>query len=82
MFDRFNRYTSARALDLRDAWDGGLEREGALRQVGRFFARFFRCYVRRDGWREGAMGVLIALLAGLYPLVSHLKARILVEKSR
>lgn len=82
MFDRFNRYTSARALDLRDAWDGGLKREGTARQAGRFFARFFRCYVRRDGWREGAMGLLIALLAGLYPLVSHVKARILTEKSR
>jgi glycosyltransferase involved in cell wall biosynthesis len=82
MFDRFNRYTSARALDLRDGWDDGLARESAARNVARVFARFYRCYVRREGWREGPMGLLIALLAGLYPLVSHLKARLLAEARR
>jgi glycosyltransferase involved in cell wall biosynthesis len=82
MFDRFNRYTAARALDLRDAWDAGLARETTARQIVRFFLRFYRCYGRRQGWREGAIGFLIALLAGLYPLVSHVKARILTEKPR
>ena len=35
-----------------------------------------QCYVGRRGYREGATGFLIALMAGLYPLISHLKARI------
>jgi hypothetical protein len=30
----------------------------------------------RRGYREGGYGLLIALFAGLYPLLSHLKARL------
>ena len=37
--------------------------------------RFFKCYVSRKGYREGDMGFLIAIMAGLYPLLSNLKAR-------
>jgi hypothetical protein len=44
--------------------------------VRRLFSRFFKCYVSRKGYREGGYGLLIALLAGLYPLVSHLKAKL------
>lgn len=69
---RLDRYSSARAADLID--------EGAIGSlpdnVRRFFSRFLKCYVGRGGWREGAMGFLNALLAGLYPLLAHLKARL------
>lgn len=68
---RFNRYTSARAQDLRDRQ----ERGSVPSDLRRFFTRFFRCYVRRKGYREGGFGLLIALMAGLYPLISTLKAR-------
>jgi len=37
--------------------------------------RFYKCYVSRKGYREGDMGFLIAVMAGLYPLLSNLKAR-------
>ena len=37
--------------------------------------RFFKCYVSRKGYREGDMGFLIAIMAGLYPLLSNLRAR-------
>ncbi|KAF0113237.1 MAG: glycosyltransferase, partial [Rhodospirillaceae bacterium] len=40
----------------------------------RLFSRFFKCYVLRKGYREGGYGFLIALFAGLYPLLSYLKA--------
>ncbi len=72
MIRRLDRYTSARAADLRD------KREiGSLGgNVRRFFSRFLKCYVMRRGYREGAIGFLNALFAGLYPLLSHLKARI------
>jgi hypothetical protein len=43
--------------------------------VRRFFSRFWKCYVARKGYREGGYGLVIAALAGLYPLVSHLKAK-------
>lgn len=35
----------------------------------------FQCYFGLKGYKEGGMGLLIALCVGLYPLLSHLKAR-------
>ena len=48
---------------------------GLSNDVRRLFSRFFKCYVMRRGYREGGSGFLIALFAGLYPLLSYLKAR-------
>ncbi len=72
MIRRLNAYSSARAADLRQSGDIGTL-AGNLR---RLFSRFFKCYVSRKGYREGPHGVLIALCAGLYPLLSYLKARL------
>ena len=72
MLARLDRYSTARAHDLRETGEIGSLR----RNVRRFFSRFFKCYVQRRGYREGAWGFLIALMAGLYPLISHLKARL------
>ncbi|MEI6559197.1 MAG: glycosyltransferase family 2 protein [Rhodospirillaceae bacterium] len=72
MIRRLDGYSSARARDLRER---GLD-EGLGRNLRRVFSRFYKCYVRRKGYREGQWGVLIALMAGLYPLLSHLKARL------
>ena len=71
MIRRFDRYTSARAKDLRDSGEIG---SGAA-NLRRIATRFWKCYVRREGWREGGHGFLIATLAGLYPFVSYLKAK-------
>jgi glycosyltransferase involved in cell wall biosynthesis len=72
MLIRLDRYTSLRAQDLRESGDiGSLWRN--LRRVG---SRFWKCYVGRRGYREGYWGFLIALCAGLYPLLSFLKARL------
>ena len=40
------------------------------------FSRFFKCYVRRKGYKEGAYGLLIAIFAGLYPIISTIKSRV------
>ncbi|MCW9002115.1 MAG: glycosyltransferase family 2 protein [Rhodospirillales bacterium] len=72
MIRRFDNYTTQRARDLRDSGQVGT----FARNLLRLFTRFFKCYVRRKGYREGGYGFLIALFAGLYPLVSHLKARL------
>lgn len=72
MIARLDRYTRARALDLRESGDIGT----LPRNVVRVFSRFYKCYVRRGGWREGHWGFLIALMAGLYPLLSYLRARL------
>jgi glycosyltransferase involved in cell wall biosynthesis len=72
MLRRLDSYSTARARDLRDA-----NAVGTLPgNVRRLFSRFFKCYVMRRGYREGGYGLLIAILAGLYPLLSHLKARL------
>jgi glycosyltransferase involved in cell wall biosynthesis len=68
---RLDRYSDARAADLREAGD----KDDTTRYVRRFFSRFWKCYVARKGYREGGYGLVIAALAGLFPLVSHLKAR-------
>jgi glycosyltransferase involved in cell wall biosynthesis len=68
---RLDRYSDARAADLREKGDP----DPTSRYVRRFFSRFWKCYVARKGYREGGYGLVIAALAGLYPLVSHLKAK-------
>jgi glycosyltransferase involved in cell wall biosynthesis len=71
MLARLDRYTSARAKDLRESGDIGSY--GA--NLRRILTRFWKCYVGRKGYREGPYGFLIALCAGLYPILSYLKAR-------
>ncbi len=72
MIHRLDRYSTLRARDLRAAGRTG----GLAGDVRRLFSRFFKCYLRRRGYREGGYGFLIALFAGLYPLLSKLKARL------
>jgi glycosyltransferase involved in cell wall biosynthesis len=72
MIRRLDRYTTARARDLRESGDIG----SLPANLRRIFSRFWKCYVARQGYREGGYGFLIALFAGLYPILSHLKARL------
>jgi glycosyltransferase involved in cell wall biosynthesis len=70
MIRRLDAYTTARARDIRTNSDGGTY----ARNIRRIFSRFWKCYVSRKGYREGKYGFLVALCAGLYPLLSYLKA--------
>jgi glycosyltransferase involved in cell wall biosynthesis len=72
MIRRLDSYSTARARDLRDSGEIGT----MPRNLRRLFSRFFKCYVSRKGYREGGYGLLIAIFAGLYPLLSHLKAKL------
>lgn len=72
MIRRLDSYSTARAADMRETGEVG----GFANNIRRLFSRFFKCYVARKGYREGGYGFLIALFAGLYPLLSHLKARL------
>jgi glycosyltransferase involved in cell wall biosynthesis len=72
MIKRLDRYTTARARDLRESGEIG----SFAANVRRIFSRFWKCFVARKGYREGAYGFLIALFAGLYPILSYLKARL------
>jgi glycosyltransferase involved in cell wall biosynthesis len=72
MLHRLDRYSSLRAQDLRDSGDIG----GYGRNIRRILSRFCKCYIARNGYREGPYGFLIALCAALYPILSYLKARL------
>jgi glycosyltransferase involved in cell wall biosynthesis len=72
MLRRLDRYTTARAEDLRESGDIGSYR----RNLRRIVSRFWKCYIGRRGYREGPYGFLIALCAALYPILSYLKARL------
>lgn len=69
---RFNRYTTWKANDMITK---NKIRGGFLRSIFDFKLRFFKSFVIKKGYKEGALGFLIALLSGLYPLVSYLKAK-------
>ncbi len=69
---KLDAYSTARAKDLRGSGDIG----SFGHNLRRMFSRFYKCYVARRGYREGPYGFLIALLAGLYPILSYLKARL------
>jgi glycosyltransferase involved in cell wall biosynthesis len=72
MIRRLDSYSTARARDLRDSGEIGT----VPRNLRRLVSRFFKCYVSRKGYREGGYGLLIAIFAGLYPLLSHIKAKL------
>jgi glycosyltransferase involved in cell wall biosynthesis len=71
MMRRLERYTALRAVDL-----AARPRGGVASNLFRAVRRFYKCYVGRKGYREGDWGLLIALMAALYPLISTLRARL------
>jgi glycosyltransferase involved in cell wall biosynthesis len=69
MFQRLNRYTDLAALDAIDA--GQMPAMGQA--VRRVFSRFWKSYVARKGYREGAYGLALGTFSALYPLLIYLK---------
>lgn len=74
---RFNRYTNWKANDMIAK---NKVRGGFFGSILDFKMRFFKSYVVKKGYKEGLLGVLIAMLCGLYPLVSYLKAKEKIQK--
>ena len=72
MIKRLDSYSTARARDMREAGDIG----SYPSNIRRIFSRFIKCYVSRKGYKEGGYGIMIALFAGFYPIISHIKARL------
>ena len=70
MLRRLDNYSTARAKDIREQ---GIK-DTTANNIRRMFSRFFKCYVLRKGYREGGYGLIVAICAGLFPLMSHLKA--------
>ncbi len=76
MIKRLDSYSNARAKDLLESGDVG----SLANNVRRLFSRFIKCYFFRKGYREGGLGLLIAICAGMFPLLSHLKAAYAKDK--
>jgi glycosyltransferase involved in cell wall biosynthesis len=72
MIIRLDSYSTARAKDLVESGDIG----SITNNIRRFFSRFIKCYIGRQGYKEGGYGLLIAIFAGLYPLISYIKAKV------
>ena len=73
MIARFNRFTNWRANDIISK--GKFKKSGLIKALFEFDFRFFKSFVLKKGYKEGRLGFLIATLSGIYPLVSHLKAK-------
>lgn len=78
MFAKLNNQTSREAQKWFDA--GRPMRFGHF--LWRTFDRFFRSYLGKKAWKDGFIGFVIAFNSGLYQLISYLKYRELVLKSK
>jgi len=69
---RFNRYTNWKANDM-------ILKNKKLPNLMKLFLslkwRFCKSYLFKRGYKEGSLGVLIALLCAMYPLVAYLKVK-------
>jgi hypothetical protein len=69
--DRLNALTARRAEEIAGGRSAGRLSNGLARGA----MGFFKSYLVRGGWREGRMGVLLALMTGLHPVITELRAR-------
>lgn len=69
LIKRFNRNTTLKAET--DVARGETAKTRSMARKA--LSRFWKCYVARKGFREGGVGLVIAILCALYPLVAHLK---------
>ena len=69
LITKLNSYSTARAMDLTKEKD----KENIFINIRRIFSRFYKCFFLRKGYKEGKVGILIAIIAAIYPLLSYLK---------
>ena len=69
LFVKLDSYSNARAKDLADIRND----ETMVKNVRRIFSRFWKCYFLRKGYMEKGVGLLIAVVASIYPLLSYIK---------
>jgi len=72
LISKFNTWSYLKSLDIIES----KKKETLYRNIRRVFSRFLKNYYKRKGYKEGKIGFLISLLAGLFPLVSYLRAEI------
>ena len=75
LIKKFDSWTYLKSLDLIDK-----EKKDTLtHNIRRIISRFLKNYYKRKGYKEGRLGFLIALLAGLFPIVSFLRSEIKIN---
>ena len=78
LMERLNRLTALRAEDLADAGRPVALASGLRSGAG----AFLRGYMIRGGWREGRLGLLVAMLSALLPVLSQMRAGDVAEARR
>jgi len=76
MLLKLDKYSTARALDLLEQKNN----ENAIKNFKRLFSRFWKCFILRKGYKEKNIGLMIAIMASLYPLLSYAKYLFLKKK--
>ena len=71
MYARLNRYSSAAAVDALAT--GNIP--SGFASFRRFFSRFLKSYYSKRGYREGFIGLALALFSALYPVLTYIKAQ-------
>ena len=72
LLKKFNTWTYLKSLDLIES----NKKDTLGHNLRRIISRFLKNYYKRKGYKEGKIGFLIALLAGLFPIVSYLRSEI------
>jgi glycosyltransferase involved in cell wall biosynthesis len=86
---RFDKYTRWRANDMVSSGKVFVEPDGKVRAKGgsfkyyrNFIHRFLKSLVFKKGYKEGGYGFFNAMMAGLYPVVSYIKAVEILENKK
>lgn len=70
LVERLNRLTGLVAEDLADSGRAANVAKGLCAGA----ATFMRGYVAQGGWREGRLGLLVAMLSAIFPVLSQIRA--------
>ncbi len=82
LVERLNRLAALAAEDLADARADSGAKTAVPGGVARGVGAFLKGYVAKGGWREGRLGLLVAMLSGLLPLLAELRAADVLEARR
>ena len=77
MILKLDSYSNARSIDLLME----TKNETLIKNLRRIFSRFWKCYILRKGYKEKKIGIMIALMASLYPIFSYVKFKLLEKKN-
>ena len=53
--------------------------ESLIRNLRRIFSRFWKSYFLRKGYKENKIGLIIGIVAALYPLIAYLKLKLMLK---